>query len=74
METKLECLLYSGNTLNMFEIQKYLNRIFQRDEYFHSKKYCLTLDLLCTAELGMIYFFKVCFCLQIISLFRFVGF
>ena len=34
METKLEYLLDSGNTLNMFEIQK----------YFHSKIHCLTLD------------------------------
>ena len=35
METKLEYLLDSGNTLNMFETQKYWNKIFQKDEYFH---------------------------------------
>ena len=46
METKLEYFLDSGNTLNMFEIQKYGNKIFQEDEYFHSKMHCLTLDLL----------------------------
>ena len=45
MERKLEYLLDSGHTLNMFEIQKYLNKIFQKDEYFHSKIHCLTLDL-----------------------------
>ena len=51
MARKLEYLLECGHTLNMFEIQKYLNKIFQKDEYFHSKIHCLTLDLPCTAEL-----------------------
>ena len=31
METKLEYLLDSGNNLNMFEIQKYWEKIFQED-------------------------------------------
>ena len=56
MARKLEYLLESGHTLNMFEIQKYLNKIFQKDKYFHSKIHCLTLDLPCTAELGTIVF------------------
>ena len=30
METKLEYLLNSDNTLNMFEIQKYWNKIFRK--------------------------------------------
>ena len=30
METKLEYLLDSGNTLNIFEIQKYWNKIFKK--------------------------------------------
>ena len=59
METKLEYLLDSGNALNMFEIQKYWNKIFQKDEYVHSKIHCLTLDLLCTAESGKIFFLFV---------------
>ena len=42
METKY--LLESGNTLEMFEIHKYWNKIFQKDEYFHSEIHCLTLD------------------------------
>ena len=52
----MEYLLDSGNTLNMFEIQKYWNKTFQKDEYFHSKIHCLTLDLICTAELETIFF------------------
>ena len=57
METKLEHLLDSGNTLNMFEIQKYLNNIFEKDGYLHSKLHCLTLDQLCTAGWER-YFFR----------------
>ena len=30
METELEYLLDSGNTLNIFEIQKYWNKIFKK--------------------------------------------
>ena len=32
MEEKLEYLFDSGNTLNMFEVQFYLNKIFQKDK------------------------------------------
>ena len=56
METNFEYLFDSGNTLNMFEMLKYSNKVFQKDEYFHSKVHYLTLDLLCTAELGTIFF------------------
>ena len=60
MEAKLEYLFDSGNTLNMFEAQFYLNKIFHKDKYFHCKIDCLTLQnyLLCTAELETMYFFR----------------
>ena len=70
MERKWEYLLDSSNTLNMFEIEKCWNKIFQKDWYFHSKLHCLTLDLP-TLQNWERYF---CFCLQISLLFRFVGF
>ena len=39
MEKRLEYLLDSGNTLNIFEIQKYWNNIFWKDGYLgHSQK------------------------------------
>ena len=56
METKLEYLLDSGNILIMLESQKYWNLISQQDGYLHSKIHSLTLDLLCTAALGTIFF------------------
>ena len=56
METKLEYLLGNGNVLNTFEIQKSQNQISQKDGYLHSKVHYLTLDLLCTAVLGTIFF------------------
>ena len=55
MGKKSEYLLDSGYTLNMFEIQKYCNKIFQK-EYFHSKIHCLTSHLPCTPELRTILF------------------
>ena len=73
METNLIYLLESGNTLNMFEIQYCLNKISQKDGYLHSKINGLTLDLLCTAVMGTIYFLSVCFFLEISLLFRFFG-
>ena len=72
MEANLIYLLYRGNILNMFEIQKCRNKISQKDGYLHSKISCLTLDLLCTAVLGSI-FFSVNFFLEISLLFRFFG-
>ena len=56
MGRKFEHFLDSGNTLNMFEIQEYGNKIFQKDECFQFKIHCLTLDLPCTTELGTIFF------------------
>ena len=70
METNFTYLLYSGNILNMFDIQKCWNKISQEDRYLRFKIHCLTLDLLCTAVMGTI-FFSVCFVLQISLLFRF---
>ena len=43
METKIGNLLGNGNTLNMLEIQKYWNKIFQKDGYLHSKIHCTVL-------------------------------
>ena len=40
METKLEYLLDSSSTLNMFDIQEYWNKIFQKDGQLHSKIDC----------------------------------
>ena len=65
-------LLDSGNILNMLEIQKCRNKISQKDGHLHSKIHCLTLDLLCTAVLGTI-FFSVYFFHEISLLFRFFG-
>ena len=56
MEIKLEYLLDSGNTLNMFEVQKYGNKIIQKDWYLYSKIHCLTLALLCVVVLGTMIF------------------
>ena len=72
METNLIYLLDNGNMLNMFEIQKYGNKISQKDGYLHSKMHCLTLDIICTAVLGTI-FFSIYFFLEISLLFRFFG-
>ena len=58
----------SGNILNMFEIQKYWNKISQTDVYLHCKICCLILDLICTAFFGF-------FCLEVSFLLsKFVGF
>ena len=46
----------SSNILNMFEIQKYWNKISQTDGYLHSKIHCLILDILCTAVFETIFF------------------
>ena len=56
METNLIYLLDSGNIINVFEIQKCRNKISHKDGYLHSKIHCFTLDLLCTAVLGTIFF------------------
>ena len=40
MGTELEYLLDSVNTLNMFEIHKYWNKMFQKDGYLNSKVHC----------------------------------
>ena len=40
METKLEYLLDSVSTLNMFEIHKYWNKIFWKDGHLNSKVHC----------------------------------
>ena len=65
----------SGNILNMFEIQKYWRKISETDDYFHSKIYCLTLDLLYTAVLGTISFFQFVSTLNLVYLrFILVGF
>ena len=37
MKAELEYLFDSVNTLNMFEIHKYWNKIFYKDGYLHSK-------------------------------------
>ena len=58
MKTKLKYLIDSGNTLNIFEIRKYCQKIFQKDSYFRSKIHCLILGLPCTAELRTIFFFR----------------
>ena len=73
MEAKLEHLLDSGNTLNMFEIQKYLNKIFEKDGYLHSKLHCLTLDQLCTAGWKR-YFFRFVSALKLVYFSDFLGF
>ena len=52
----MEYLLGSGNILNMFETQKYWNKISQKVGYLHSKIHCLTLDLLCTTVSRTIFF------------------
>ena len=54
----------------MIEVQKYWNKISQRDGYFHSKIRCVTLDLLCTVVLGTT-ICAVCSCLEISLLYRF---
>ena len=73
METNLINLFDRGNILNMSKIQKCQNKISEKDGYLHSKIHCLTLDLLCTAVLGTI-FFPVYFFLEISLLSRFLGF
>ena len=64
----------SGNILNMFEIQKYINKISQIDEYLHSKIHCLTLDLLCTAVWTTIFFFRFVFALKLVYFSKLLGF
>ena len=64
-----------GNILNLFEVQKYWRKISQTDDYLHSKIYCLTLDLFCTAILGTISFFRFVSAMNLVYLrFRLVGF
>ena len=50
MKAKLECLLDNGNNLRFENIET------KHFGYFDFKMQCLTLDQLCTAVLGVIFF------------------
>ena len=71
MDTKLEYLLDSGNTLNMFEIQKQWNKIFQIGICIpkYTAEHCTYSAL----QYWELYFLQACFCLKISLLSRFVG-
>ena len=73
MGKKSEYLLDSGYTLNMFEIQKYCNKIFQK-EYFHSKIHCLTLHLPCTSRIANDIIFRFVSAFKLVYLSDLLGF
>ena len=73
METKLEYLLDSGNTLNMFEIQKYWEKIFQKDGIC-IPKYTAEHWTYSALQHWELYFLQVSFCFEISLFLRFVGF